>query len=223
MGRGIVDPVDDFRATNPPTHPALLDALAKDFVEHGYDVRRLIRLIMASQTYGLSSVPNETNADDEINYSRVLPRRLTAEQLLDAQHQVAGVPAAFTGYPVGMRAGQLPGVRVGRPRDRRSTSADMFLVTFGKPPRELACDCERSNETTLGQTFQMISGPEMSTLLTAADNRIAKLIESGKSDEQAIEALYWAALTRPPTSKELIGMADHVTKAKDRRSGLEDV
>jgi hypothetical protein len=222
MGRGIVDPVDDFRATNPPSHPELLDALAKDFVDHHYDVRYMIRLIMASRAYALSSQPNDTNADDEINYSHVIPRRLTAEQLLDAEHDVMGVPAQFAGYDKPMRAIEIPGVRVS-PRVARPTQADQFLVTFGKPPRLLVCECERSSETTLGQAFQLISGPETSKMLTTKDNRLGKLIEAGESDEQIIEELYWAALTRPPTDVESKALVDHVKHSRDRRAGLEDV
>jgi hypothetical protein len=223
MGRGLVDPVDDFRPTNPPSHPELLDALAKDFVAHKYDVKYLLRLIMNSQTYAMSGEPNETNADDEINYSHVLPRRLTAEQLLDAEHEVIGVPAEFAGYPKGMRAGQIPGVRQNRSRDRRTSQADMFLVTFGKPARQLVCECERSSDTTLGQTFQLISGPEIAKLLSDPANRLAALLKAPESDEQAIEELYWAALTRPPTYEENKAMAEHLHSSKDRRKALEDV
>lgn len=223
MGRGIVDPIDDFRATNPPSHPELLDALAADFVAHGYDVKYLIRLITSSQAYALSAEPNETNAEDETNYSHVLPRRLTAEQLLDAQHAAAGVPTEFTGYPKGTRAGQVMGVQASRPRERATASADQFLVAFGKPPRLISCECERSNETTLGQTFQLISGPEVTKLVSNPANRIAKLMSEGKSDEQVIEDLYWSALSRAPSADEAKAMAGHVKESKDRRKGFEDV
>ncbi len=223
MGRGIVDPVDDFRATNPPTHPALLDALAKELVEHHYDARYLIRLIMASQVYALSAAPGPTNQDDEINYSHAVPRRLTAEQLLDAAHQVAGVPTTFAGYPGGTRAEQIIGVQAVRPRDQRPTAADQFLVAFGKPPRLISCDCERSNETTLNQTFQLVSGPEISNLLSAPGNRIAALMRSGESDARVIDELYWAALSRSPTPREATLMTEHVRTAGDRRQAIEDV
>src|ERR1041385_3540126 len=106
MGRGLVDPIDDFRPMNPASHPELLEQLAKEFAEKKYDLRWLIRMIMESRTYQLSAEPNDTNGADELNYSRVMPRRLTAEQLLDAQHQALAVPAKFNGYPSGMRAGQ---------------------------------------------------------------------------------------------------------------------
>jgi hypothetical protein len=101
--------------------------------------------------------------------------------------------------------------------------ADLFLATFGKPPRLLVCECERSGDTTLGQTFQLISGPELSHLLTDAHNRIGRLLEADKSDEQIIEELYWASLTRSPTESERVTMLEHVNNAKDRRKGLEDV
>ena len=229
MGRGLVDPVDDFRATNPASHPELLDALAADFVAHGYDVRRIIRLIMTSQTYGLSSEPNDTNASDEINYSHSLPRRLTAEQLIDVQHAAAGVVPEFAGYPPGTRAGQIPGVQAARQRRGRGGDgggpmpSDLFLAVFGKPPRLLSCDCERSNETTLGQAFHLISGPQISRLVGHAENRLTKLIAEGKSDTHIVEELYWSALTRPPTAAELEAMTRHVADSKDRRKGLEDV
>lgn len=224
MGRGLVDPIDDFRPTNPASHPALLDALAKDFVEHHYDVRYVIKLIMTSQVYALSSDPNETNADDEVNYSHVVPRRLTAEQLLDAEHQVAGVPTEFAGYPKGMRATQIPGVRVpSRRGGPKPTQADGFLVTFGKPARLLVCECERSTDTTLGQTFQLISGPEITKMVSEPENWLGKLIATGKSDEQIVDELYWATLSRGPDYEESKALVEHVKSEKDRRKGLEDV
>lgn len=221
MGRGLVDPVDDFRATNPATHPKLLDLLAGEFVSHGYDARYIIRLIMNSRAYALSSEPNDTNRDDELNYSHVIPRRLTAEQMLDAAHQVMQVPAEFNGYTTGTRAGQLSGVRI--PRKETPTLADKFLVTFGKPPRLLVSECERSSETSLGQAFQLISGPEIAGMLSNPDNRIGQMIAAKKADGQIIEELYLAALGRPPTAAEAQALVDHVSHAASRRAGLEDV
>jgi hypothetical protein len=230
MGRGLVDPVDDFRATNPPSHPELLDALAADFVAKGYDVRHVIRLVMASRAYARSTEPNETNGDDEINCSRSLPRRLSAEQLLDAQHAAAGVPPEFNGYPAGTRAGQIAGVQAVRQRRGPGggggggpMASDQFLMVFGKPPRLLSCDCERSNETTLGQAFHLISGPQVSRLVSHRENRITKLMATGKSDGQIIDELYWSALTRSPTGEELKTMTAHVAASNDRRKGFEDV
>ncbi|HMJ90547.1 MAG TPA: DUF1553 domain-containing protein, partial [Candidatus Acidoferrum sp.] len=170
-----------------------------------------------------SSEPNAANADDEINYSHVLPRRLTAEQLLDAQHQVLDVPTVFNGYPVGMRAGQLPGVEAVRPRERRKSSSDTFLTLFGKPMRLLNCECERSSETTMNQAFNLISGPEINKLLTDGDNRLTRLITSGKPMPQIIEELYWRALTRPPSTAESAKAVAHVERAEDKRKGMEDI
>lgn len=224
MGRGIVDPVDDFRATNPPSHPELLDALARDFIAHGYDARYIIRLIMASKVYALSSTPNDTNSDDEVNYSHVIPRRLTAEQLLDAEHDVMAVPAHFAGYDQPIRAIDIPGVRAVTPRTGgRPTVCDQFLVTFGKPPRLLVTESERSSETTLGQAFQLISGPDTTQMLSARDNRLGKLLSEGKSTHEIITELYWAALTRAPSDVELKALSEHVRNSATRRAGLEDV
>lgn len=224
MGRGLVDPVDDFRATNPPSHPELLDALAKDFVAHGYDALYLIRLIMATRVYALSSTPNDTNADDEINYSHVVPRRLTAEQLLDAEHDVMGVPATFAGYDQPMRAIDLPGVRaVTRRTGGKPTIADQYLITFGKPPRLLVSECERCSDTTLGQAFDLISGPDTTEMLSSPNNRLGRLMAEDESDQEIITELYWAALTRAPSDVELKALSEHVHRAGTRRAGLEDV
>jgi hypothetical protein len=224
MGRGLVDPVDDFRATNPATHPKLLELLTDDFIAKGYDARRLIRTIMTSAAYQLSSEPNETNRDDEIDYSHAIPRRLQAEQLTDALHQVTGVEPQFAGYPKGTRASQIRGVQaVSRREGGKPTIADQFLIGFGKPPRQLSCDCERTNETALGQAFQLVSGPLIADLLASPGNRIDKLIESGKSNDQIIDELYWTAVGRAPDADERKGMAEHIGSASDRRKGLEDV
>ena len=223
MGRGIVDPIDDFRATNPPSHPELLDALAADFVRNNFDLRDLIRRIMNSRAYQLSAVPNDSNRDDDVNFSRAYVRRLTAEQLLDCQSEVAGVPVKFNGYPPGLRAAQLPGALAERKRDQKMSEVDNFLETFGKPPRLLTCECERSGDTTMGQAFQMVSGPAINDLLDAPDNRLAHLLASGKSDRETIGALYWTALTRPPTERELGKAVALLEKSDNKRQALEDV
>lgn len=223
LGRGIVDPIDDFRPTNPPSHPALLDALAGNFAKHKFDLRWLIREIMNSRTYQLSAEPNATNQEDDGNFARALPRRLSAEQLLDTTHQVAGVPARFSGFPVGLRAAQIPVGSPVRRRDLKGDGAESFLAMFGKPARLLACECERSSETTLGQTFQLISGPEISSLLVAPDNRLTKLLAAGRSNRERVDELYWTALSRPPTSAESAAAIKLLDQAGDLRAGLEDV
>lgn len=223
MGRGLVDPIDDFRPTNPATHPELLDQMSSEFADRKFDLRWLIRLVMNSRAYQLASEPNETNGGDEINYSHVLPRRLSAEQLLDAHHGTLNVPAKFNGYPVGMRAGQLPGVEAVRLRERRRSSSDTFLTLFGKPMRLLSCECERSGETTMNQAFNLISGPEMNSLLSASENRIQELIDGGKTDAEILNELYWWALSRPATQPESLEMLARVQKAENRRKAFEDI
>jgi hypothetical protein len=223
MGRGIVDPIDDFRPTNPPSHPALLDVLAKDFAAHQFDLRYLITLIMTSRTYQMAAEPNDTNKGDEVNFSHTLPRRLSAEQLLDTQHQVLGLPAKFQGYPAGLRAAQLPGGSPVRRNEVKMAGAEKFLAMFGKPARLLACECERSSETTLGQTFQLISSPEVNRLLTHKENRLTKLLDSGTSNVGMVEELYWTALSRAPSEKELSAAVQLLQDATDKRATVEDL
>jgi hypothetical protein len=224
LGRGIVDPIDDFRATNPPSHPELLRALAEEFQNSNYDLRHMIRLIMNSRTYQLSAVPNETNADDERNFARSEIRRLSAEQMADALSRALDAPIEYNGYPRGMRAGELPGIRAVRYRDKSPSTGDQFLILFGKPPRLQACECERSDESTLSQAFQLVSGQLMNELLTRKDNRLSRLLESsGTSSVEIIEELYWAALSRPPNEEELAGTVRYLDESSDRRSALEDI
>ncbi|PYL00887.1 MAG: hypothetical protein DME19_03605 [Verrucomicrobia bacterium] len=223
MGRGLVDPPDDFRATNPASHPELLDALAQDFVKHRFDVRYLIRLIMNSRVYQLASEPNDTNEGDEVNCSHALVHRLGAEQLLDCQSRVTGVSLKFSGYPVGLRAAQLPGVRPESKGKRRANQWDQFLEIFGKPPRLLATDSERSCECNMGQAFQMISGPTANELLAERDNCVTRLLAGGKSNREILEELFWTALTRAPTPRELDNLLPGLESGKDRRAALEDI
>jgi hypothetical protein len=222
FGRGLVEPNDDFRASNPPSHPALLDELAKDFADHKHDLRHLVRTIMNSRTYQLSAVPNETNRDDETNFSHALPRPLQAEQVLDAVSQATGVPAKFTGFPLGTRAGQLPGIGAQRPRGERATDGEKFLTAFGKPVRSLSCECERSDDTTLNQAFQLITGEMVNRMLSDPDNRLGKLLASGKTTEAIVEELYLATLCRPPSPRERERTIALVKRAKTQRAGLED-
>ena len=223
MGRGLVDPIDDFRPTNPASHPELIDQLAKDFAAQKFDLRWVIRLVMNSRAYQLSSEPNDTNGDDELNYSHVLPRRLTAEQLLDAQHEALAVPARFNGYPGGMRAGQLPGVETTRLREKKRSSSDAFLTLFGKPMRLLSCECERSSETTMSQAFNLVSGPEINEILSSPDNRIQQMIALEKTNRDMVSELYWAALSRPPSPAESLEMSLRAEKSENRRKAFEDL
>lgn len=223
MGRGLVDPPDDFRATNPASHPELLERLAEDFVAHKFDVRYLIGLIMNSRTYQLASEPNDTNESDQNNFSHTLIRRLGAEQMLDSQSEVAGVPLHFSGYPVGMRAAQLPGVRPESKGKRRANQLDQFLETFGKPPRLLTTDTERSCECNMGQAFQMLSGPTITELLGEKENRVTRLLAEPKSNQEILEELYWTALTRRPGKSEVQALLPILETAQNRRTECEDL
>jgi len=223
MGRGIVDPIDDFRASNPPVNGPLLDALARDFVEHRFDLRHLVRTIMNSRTYQFSAVPSETNCDDETNFSRALVRSVQAEVLLDAVAQVTGEAPRFTGYPLGMRAVQLPGVGAARSRREAPTNAERFLTAFGKPMRLLTCECERSEDTTLNQAFQLITGDLLNEMLIAPDNRIGQMLAAGKPNAALVEELYLAALARMPRAQEKEVALALIGKGKDRRAAVEDL
>jgi hypothetical protein len=221
LGRGLVDPVDDFRASNPASHPELLDALARDFAENGYDLRRLIRTITSSRTYQLAAEPNATNADDETNQSRAIVRRLTAEQMLDSISKVLAAPLPLEGVPAGTRLAQLA---EGRKHYKPLTNeVDRFAASFGKPPRLISSDCERSNDTAMPQVFQLISGPLIQKLLTRKDNTIDKLFGSGKSDTEVVDELFWTALTRPPSDAERTRSTAYLAEAKDRRRATEDL
>ncbi len=223
FGRGIVDPLDDFRASNPPSHPELLEALAADLVNHGFDLRQLIRVIMNSRTYQLASTPNDTNEADDSNFSHSVIRRLGAEQLIDSQSAVLEVPAHFIGYPFGTRAVQLAGALAERKRDEHKSEVDQFLASFGKPARLLPSECERACEPTMGQAFQMMNGPVLNEMLAEKNNAIDKLIASAHSNEQIITDLYWSALTRAPSAEELAKFSSYLADAKDRRPALEDI
>ena len=223
LGQGIVDPIDDFRATNPPSNPRLLAALSADLVEHNFSLKHLVRTIMNSQVYQLSLAANDSNRDDELNFSRARGMRLSAEQLTDGLAQVAGVPLHFSGYPEGMRAGELPGVNAVRERDARQSAADGFLKLFGKPPRLQACDCERTNEPTLAQTMRNVSGSFIADLLTRPDNRLGRLLKEGRSTIEMVDELYWTTLSRAPSPEELTAAAAHVDSAGNRREHLEDL
>lgn len=224
MGRGLVVPVDDLRATNPASHPELLQALTDDFIEHGFSLRHLVKRIVLSRTYQLSAIVAEADAEqihDARNYDRAIVRRLSAEQLLDAQSQVLGVPAKFEGYPVGTRAGQLPGgANVGR---GRKTDGDRFLTLFGKPARLLSSECERSNEPTLGHALSLVGGESLHERLKQKDNRLGKLLKSDRDDAEIIDELFWTALSREPNERERAAALALIDQTGDRRAALEDL
>jgi len=214
FGRGIVDPEDDMRVTNPPTNPELLDALAKSFVDSKFDMKQLIRTICQSNVYQLSSEPNEYNKDDKQNFSSFYPRRLNAEPLYDAINQVAGTKVSFSGMPVGTLAVQLPD----------SGFNDYFLTVFGKPQAESACECERSAEANLAQSLHLLNSTDIQSKLAAGNGRadlLSKDTERGH-DEKIAELYYWA-YARAPNDKELQFILDYVERKPNKKQAYEDV
>jgi len=222
MGRGLVDPVDDFRLTNPASIPALLDALAAQFIKDGMKLKPLLRLICNSRTYQLSSEPNATNADDEINFARAYIRRLPAEPLLDALHAALDVELEMTNYPDAARAVAVSGARF-ITKARKASPAELFLREFGKPPRATAFECERSNASSLSQVFTLTSGPGLDKLLRKKENRLGELVQSGKSAVEILTDLYWHTLSRPPSEAERARLVPELETAADARAMLEDI
>ncbi|HWB96618.1 MAG TPA: DUF1553 domain-containing protein, partial [Bryobacteraceae bacterium] len=221
FGRGIVDPVDDFRSTNPPTHPDLLAALAKDFREHGYDLRHLMKTIVMSRTYQLSSHPNETNRKDVVNYSHALPRALDAEVLLDALVSVTGVPETFsTAVTDGSSVGQAPaGTRAINLKDP-DMYFSRFLELYGRPNR--GAIPERSGKPNLGQALHMLAGTTYVERLGSKNSRLARLRDAGAPDGKIIEEFYLAALSRLPEREETEELERILAKRGDRPAGLRE-
>ena len=213
LGRGIVEPVDDFRDSNPACNDELLEVLTSDFVRNGYDLKKLIRSILQSRTYQLSATANPLNADDSLYFSHAQTRLLPAEVLLDAISTVTATTTAFDGLPRGARATQIPDGKMENP----------FLKTFGRPARELACECERESDSNLSQALQLIGGATVNGKLRDDSGRMARLAKSGASPEQVTKELYAVALCRDPSSSELETATRHLTSSKDFRLAIEDL
>jgi hypothetical protein len=232
LGRSLVEAEDDLRQTNPPTNPELLDALARGFIQHGYDVKHLIRTVMNSATYQRSSAPLPENSADDRFYSHYLIRRLPAEVILDAYSQVTGVPTPFgqirqgpssgvgkyEGAPPGTRALQLPDSLVLSP----------FLDGFGRPERAQTCACERQQDSSVSQALHLNNGTTLNDKLRAKDSRVAKWAEEKIGDEEAVRRLFLLALCRPPTAGEKHTFQALLTEASrdpqaPRREVLDDL
>ena len=192
FGRGIIDPVDDIRASNPPVNPELLDALTRDFIEHNFDAQYLIRTIVSSRTYQLSVIPNKWNADDKINFSHAIPRRLSAEQLRDAVAIATGTKDNVAGLPAGMRSVYMADGIV----------EDDFLKLFGRPKRESACECERTSNVSLAHALNLVNGPVINNAVDSADSAIVKLANKELDNHKVVERIYYMILNRPPTEAE---------------------
>jgi hypothetical protein len=224
MGRGLVEAVDDMRGTNPPSNEELLAALTRDFTDHGFDIKHLIRSIMNSAAYQRSSTPNETNKQDERFYSRYIVKRLPAEVMLDAISQITNAPTEFPGYPAGTRAIQLPDSRVN----------SYFLTIFGKPPRLATCECERTAEPSVTQALHIINGDTINQKLRRPTGIVDSFVKLGVSDEMMIHHLFLAALSRPPKAEAVYHLLAVMNEGKDevkssanlaatRRQAIEDL
>ncbi|MBT5597106.1 MAG: DUF1553 domain-containing protein [Planctomycetaceae bacterium] len=213
MGRGIIEPVDDVRLTNPPTNPELLEGLTKAFVGAEFDFRKLLKLIIQTDAYQRSSAVNETNERDEQNYSRFLFKQLEAEVMLDAICQTTGVAEKFQGVPVGSRAIDL----------WDSSVPHYFLETFGRPVRATACECERISEPTVSQVLHILNSPGIENKLSHEAGTIRQIASDYEDNEIAIQRLYLTFFNRYGDKQEIATAVQYVTHGSNRRQSLEDI
>jgi hypothetical protein len=218
FGRGIVDPLDDMRVTNPPSNPELLDALASDLVENKYSLKHLVRTICNSRTFQLSSAPNDFNKHDKQNYARYYPQRMAAEVLYDAVCQVTDSPAGFGGLPqdkfAPRRAIMLPD----------ESFASYFLDVFGRPQRISACECERVSEANLAQALHLLNSDEVQNRLSRAGGRADNLAKDPRPDAEKIEELFLWAFAHKPAPNQLAVALEHLNKhAQNKKLAYENI
>jgi hypothetical protein len=214
FGRGIVHPVDDFRASNPPTNEPLLDWLASDFARGGHDLKKLLRTILTSRLYQLSSLPNATNLSDTLNFSRSYRRRLPAEVMLDAVADLTNRPETFSGLPAGARAVQ----------QWNHLLRNDFLDAFGRPDSSADCPCERDRSSSVVQSLHLMNSDQLQAKLASAEGWAATLAKSEAPDAELIEKIYLAALSRLPTADEFkLAQAHFKTEGITRQIAIEDV
>ncbi|MBL9155030.1 MAG: DUF1553 domain-containing protein [Verrucomicrobiales bacterium] len=214
FGRGIVHPVDDFRASNPPTNEPLLEWLASDFSRQGYDFKKLLRTVMNSRLYQLSSLPNPTNLSDTTSFSRAYRRRLPAEVMLDAVSDLTKRPETFSGLPVGARAVQ----------QWNHLMRSEFLDAFGRPDSSADCPCERDRDSSVVQGLHLMNSDQLQAKLTSAEGWAASLAKSTASDAELIEQVYLATLARQPTDEErTVALAYFKTEGIARQAAIEDL
>jgi hypothetical protein len=213
LGRGIIDPVDDIRASNPPSNAELLQALTDDFIKQGFDLKQLVRTIVSSQTYQRSIDTNKWNQDDSVNYSHASPRRLGAEQLYDAIMLATGSPSSIPGVPAGFRATQLPDGKI-----------DLsFLDMFGRPPRESPCECERTSEVSLAQTLNLINGPTIGDAIAHPQGLVARLVAEKADSKKLVEEVYLSVLCRQPTPEEAKQGEAYLSSVQNPAEGAQDL
>jgi hypothetical protein len=218
FGRGIVDPLDDMRVTNPPSNPALLDALAQDLIASKYSLKQLIRTICNSRTYQLGAIPNEFNKHDKQAFARFYPRRMSAEVLYDAVSQVTGAPGAFGGLP---RDRHAPTRAIMLPDE---SFASYFLDVFGRPQRLSACECERVSEANLTQALHLLNSDEIQGKLQAGGGRVDLLVKDKRSDKEKIEELFLWTFARPPSAEDLQVALEHIQKhAANKAVAYQDI
>jgi hypothetical protein len=213
FGVGLVDPVDDLRATNPPSNPELLDALARDFVAQRFDLKHVLRTIMQSRVYQLSALPTEANAHDTRNFARHYPQRLSPHVLLDAINDVTGTQVKFDDYPDIARAVRLPNER-GRSE---------FLDMFGRSPRDTPCECETSLAPNLGQVLYLLHSDELERKLAAKEGTVTRLVDGDQTDAEIVEELFLLAFARRPTADEARDAAALIAAGQQRRQVVEDL
>jgi hypothetical protein len=215
MGRGLVEPLDDMRATNPPSNPELLDALAKDFAEHKFDLKHLLRAIMNSRTYQLSSTAtpgNEVDANN-VHYARYTVKRLTAEQVADAVDFATGTQAKYVGLPLGTRAIQLP--------DPKTSSYLMDIM--GRPPRKITCECERTTQPNISATLHMMNSDFMNRKVADTKGRVENLLKAKTAMPALVEELYLVTFSRLPRPEEVAKAQELVKQAPTQREGVQDL
>jgi hypothetical protein len=215
MGRGLVEPLDDMRATNPASNPELLDALARDFIDHKFDLRHLLRTICASRAYQLSSAITPGNEADKANvhYARYTVKRLSAEQLADAIDFVTGTQEKYTGLPPGTRAIQLPDTQV----------RSFLLDVFGRPGRKITCECERTGQPNIAQALHLLNGDFLNKKIEAPTGRIEALFRAKAPPEKVIEELYLVTLGRPPRPEEQLKAQEGIRAAPSPKEGAQDL
>jgi hypothetical protein len=218
FGRGIVDPLDDMRVTNPASNPELLDALAKDLVDHKYSLKHMIQTICKSRTYQLSAVPNEFNKHDKQTYARFYPRRMSAEVLFDAVCQVTSSPSGFGGVPqdryAPRRAIMLPD----------ESFASYFLDVFGRPQRLSACECERVSEANLAQALHLLNSDEVQGKLSRPGGRAEQMAKDSRPDTEKIDELFMWAFAHPPAPAQRDMALAHIGQhANDKKAAFENI